>query len=116
MRKWMVEAAIGFIPVLLLFLAIVGYNVVPLVILFVLFGVLFAAIKMRGGGIAIGAAQERKRRQRGPDKLTFEEIGGQESAKQELREALDFMVRHEEISKFDPADQGDFADRTSRNR
>ncbi|MBS5912299.1 MAG: AAA family ATPase [Paenibacillus macerans] len=100
MRKWMVEAAIGFIPVLLLFLAIVGYNVVPLVILFVLFGVLFAAIKMRGGGIAIGAAQERKRRQRGPDKLTFEEIGGQESAKQELREALDFMVRHEEISKF----------------
>lgn len=48
MRKWMVEAAIGFIPVLLLFLAIVGYNVVPLVILFVLFGVLFAAINMRG--------------------------------------------------------------------
>ncbi|MGZ7445399.1 AAA family ATPase [Paenibacillus sp. TH7-28] len=100
MRKWMVEAAVGFIPVLLVFMAIVGYNVVPLVILFVLFGVLFAAIKMRGGGIAIGAAQQRKSQQRGPAKLTFEEIGGQESAKQELREALDFMVRHEEISKF----------------
>ncbi|WP_068785297.1 AAA family ATPase [Paenibacillus phocaensis] len=100
MRKWMIEAAIGFIPVLIVFLAVTGVNVVPLVIAMVLFGALFAAIKMRGGGITIGAAQDRKRKKRGPAKLTFEQIGGQESAKQELQEALDFMVRQEEISKF----------------
>lgn len=100
MRKWMIEAAIGFIPVLIVFLAVIGVNVVPLVVAMVLFGALFAAIKMRGGGIAIGAGQERKRQKRGPSKLTFEQIGGQESAKQELREALDFMVRQDEISKF----------------
>ncbi|WP_178022633.1 AAA family ATPase [uncultured Paenibacillus sp.] len=100
MRKWMIEAAIGFIPVLIVFLAVTGVNVVPLVVAMVLFGALFAAIKMRGGGITIGASQERKRKKRGPAKLTFEQIGGQESAKQELREALDFMVRQDEISKF----------------
>ncbi|MNO39885.1 ATP-dependent zinc metalloprotease FtsH [compost metagenome] len=100
MRKWMIEAAIGFIPVLIVFLAVTGVNVVPLVVSMVLFGALFFAIKMRGGGITIGAAQERKRKKRGPAKLTFDQIGGQESAKQELREALDFMVRQDEISKF----------------
>ncbi|MDU4697881.1 MULTISPECIES: AAA family ATPase [Paenibacillus] len=100
MRKWMIEVAIGVIPVLLVFLAVTGVNVVPLVVAMVLFGAIFTAIKMRGGGVAIGAAQERKRKKRGPAKLTFEQIGGQESAKQELREALDFMVRQEEISKF----------------
>ncbi|MNO55947.1 ATP-dependent zinc metalloprotease FtsH [compost metagenome] len=100
MRKWMIEAAIGFIPVLIVFLAVTGVNVVPLVVAMVLFGALFTAIKMRSGGITIGAAGERKRKKRGLAKLTFEQIGGQESAKQELREALDFMVRQDEISKF----------------
>ncbi|MGG6311963.1 AAA family ATPase [Paenibacillus macerans] len=100
MRRWMLEAGIGFVPVLLVFLAVTGYNIVPLVVALVLFGALVTAVKMRGGGITIGAAGERKRKKRGPAKLTFEQIGGQESAKQELREALDFMVRHEEISKF----------------
>lgn len=38
--------------------------------------------------------------EKGPSKLTFEEIGGQDSAKQELREALDFLIRHDEIRKF----------------
>ncbi|GIP48638.1 MULTISPECIES: AAA family ATPase [Paenibacillus] len=100
MRKWMIEAAIGFIPVLIVFLAVTGVNVVPLVVAMVLFGALFTAIKMRSGGITIGAAGGRKHKKRGLAKLTFEQIGGQESAKQELREALDFMVRQDEISKF----------------
>lgn len=99
MRKWMWEAIAGFVPVLLIFMAFIGLNVVPLIVALVMAGAIFAALKMRGG-IAIGAAQERKRKKAGPAKLTFEEIGGQESAKQELREALDFMVRHEEIKQF----------------
>ncbi|MFL0556504.1 AAA family ATPase [Paenibacillus barengoltzii] len=99
MRKWIIEAALGFILVLIVFLAVIGVNIIPLVTAIVLFGAVFAMLKMRGG-ITIGAAQERKRKKRGPAKLTFEQIGGQESAKQELCEALDFMVRHEEISKF----------------
>lgn len=100
MRKWMLEVAIGVVPVLLIFLGVIGVDVVPFIIALIMFGVLFAAIKLRSGGITIGAAQDKNRKKQGPAKLTFEQIGGQESAKQELREALDFMVRHEEIRKF----------------
>ncbi|MFD1178770.1 AAA family ATPase [Paenibacillus puldeungensis] len=100
MRKWMLEVAIGVVPVLLIFLGVIGVDVVPFIIALIMFGVLFAAIKLRSGGITIGAAQDKNRKKQGLAKLTFEQIGGQESAKLELREALDFMVRHEEISKF----------------
>ncbi|MNW32676.1 ATP-dependent zinc metalloprotease FtsH 3 [compost metagenome] len=99
MRKWILEIGIGFVPVLVLFLAFIGVNVFPLVAILILAGVMYAAIKMRGGITAL-VPQKNKRKIATSNKLTFDQIGGQESAKQELREALDFMVRHEEIKKF----------------
>lgn len=99
MPKWTKEVAIGFFPVLIIFLAFTGVNIVPILIAVVLVGALLFMMQMRGG-ITVGAAQERKRKKKGPSKLTFEEIGGQDSAKQELREALDFLIKHEEIRKF----------------
>ncbi|MNO60149.1 ATP-dependent zinc metalloprotease FtsH 3 [compost metagenome] len=99
MRKWMLELGIGFIPVLVFFLAYIGVNVFPLVAILVLAGVMYAAIKMRGGITAL-VPHKQKRKISSSNKLTFDQIGGQESAKQELREALDFMVHHDEITKF----------------
>ncbi|MGC5773247.1 AAA family ATPase [Paenibacillus pabuli] len=99
MPKWTKEIAIGFVPVLIIFLAFIGVNMVPILIAALLVGGLLLMMQMRGG-ITVGAGQERKRKKKGPSKLTFEEIGGQESAKQELREALDFLIRHEEIQKY----------------
>ncbi|MNO28401.1 ATP-dependent zinc metalloprotease FtsH 3 [compost metagenome] len=99
MRKRIIEIAIGFVPVLVLFLAYIGVNVFPLVAILVLAAVMYGALKMRGGITAL-APQKHKRNVKSSSKLTFDQIGGQESAKQELREALDFMVRHEEIRKF----------------
>ena len=99
MPRWVKETLIGTIPVVLIFLIFIGFNIVPLLLAGTLVGGLLLLLHMRGG-IAVGAAQDKKRKQAGPAKLTFEEIGGQESAKQELREALDFLVRHEEISRF----------------
>ncbi|MBP1999584.1 ATP-dependent metalloprotease FtsH [Paenibacillus shirakamiensis] len=99
MSKWVKEAVLGFIIVLLVFMAFIGMNVLPLVIGLTMVGSLYLVMNMRGG-IAVTASQEKKRKKEGPSKLTFEQIGGQDSAKQELREALDFMVRHEEIQKF----------------
>jgi ATP-dependent Zn protease len=43
---------------------------------------------------------ERKGKPRAPAYLTFDEIGGQDRAKGELMEALDFLIKYEEISKF----------------
>ncbi|MDQ0088050.1 ATP-dependent metalloprotease FtsH [Paenibacillus anaericanus] len=99
MRKSMIEVAIGFVPVFLIFLAYIGVNIVPIIIVLIMLAALFAVAKSRGG-IAVGALQGRNRKKKGIDKLTFEEIGGQESAKQELREALDFLVRHDDIKNF----------------
>lgn len=99
MRKLAIEIAVGTVPVLLIFLMYLGVNVTPLIILAIMLVSVYMMVKMRGG-IAATASQERKRKKIASPGLTFEEIGGQDSAKQELREALDFMVRHEEISKF----------------
>lgn len=99
MPKWSKEVFIGFIPVLFVFLAFIGVNIVPILIAAMLVGTLLFIAKMKGG-IAVGAGGDRKRKKGSPMKLTFEEIGGQDNAKQELREALDFLIRHEEIKKF----------------
>ncbi|MDN4617977.1 AAA family ATPase [Paenibacillus sp. PsM32] len=99
MPKWTKEIVVGFVPVLLIFLIFVGYNILPLLLIAALVGGTFLVMQMRGG-LAVGAAQERKRKKNGPLKLTFEQIGGQDNAKRELREALDFLVRHDEMNKF----------------
>ncbi|WP_274651604.1 AAA family ATPase [Paenibacillus humicola] len=99
MRKYWKEMLIGFVPVLLLFLEfIVHVNVVPVLVLFVLAGGVFYVARSRGNLAAVGG--DRKSAARPPTPLSFEEIGGQERAKQELIEALDFLVREEQISKF----------------
>ncbi|MFP4977873.1 AAA family ATPase [Paenibacillus sp. CN-4] len=99
MPKWTKEAVIGFVPVLLVFLAFLGLNIVPLLIGAAMIGALLMLAHSRGG-LTVNAGADKKRKKKGPSKLTFEQIGGQENAKQELREALDFLIRHEEISKF----------------
>ncbi|WP_046226691.1 AAA family ATPase [Paenibacillus dauci] len=99
MPKWTKEIVIGFVPVMLIFLLYIGYNILPLLLLMAMVGGILFFMQMRGG-LAVGASQERNRKKAGPTKLTFEQIGGQDNAKRELREALDFLVRHDEINKF----------------
>lgn len=99
MPKWTKEILAGFIPVLLVFMAFVGINIVPIVVGGAMLGSILLVAHMRGA-LTVKAGADKKRKKMGPSKLTFEEIGGQDNAKQELREALDFLIRHEEISKF----------------
>lgn len=63
MPKWTKEAAIGFVPVLIIFLAFIGVNIVPILIAALLVGGLLFMMQMRGG-ITVGAAQERNGRKR----------------------------------------------------
>lgn len=98
MSKLGKEMLIGFVPVLLAFLIFLGVNVIPVVLTGVILVSLLYLTRMRNN---LGAsAAERKGRSRTPSYLTFDDIGGQDRAKNELREALDFLIRHEEISKF----------------
>ncbi|MFD0711199.1 AAA family ATPase [Paenibacillus sp. GCM10027626] len=99
MHKYKKEIAIGFIPVLLLFLQLyIGLNVIPIFISALVLTALIYIVRSRGNLAAIG--NERRSKPRPPAPMSFEEIGGQERAKQELIEALDFLVHVERIAKL----------------
>ncbi|WP_248925477.1 AAA family ATPase [Paenibacillus hamazuiensis] len=98
MSKYGKEILIGTIPVVLLFLLFIGVNIIPVIFMTVLLASLFYMTRMRGGNMGMGG--ERRGKVRTPAFLTFDEIGGQDRAKKELREALDFLIRYEEIQKL----------------
>jgi ATP-dependent metalloprotease FtsH len=98
MSKYAKEICIGFFPVLLAFLVYIGVNIVPILFFAAMGGFLFYITRVRGNMGSGGS--ERKSRNRPPSLISFDQIGGQERAKGELKEALDFLIRHEEISKF----------------
>ncbi|MBB3109327.1 ATP-dependent metalloprotease FtsH [Paenibacillus phyllosphaerae] len=99
MRNYGKEIAIGFVPVLIIFLQfVVQINIMPIVMsAAILTGVIYFA-RTRGNLAAVGG--ERRGKVRPPEPLSFDEIGGQERAKQELIEALDFLVHEEQITKM----------------
>jgi cell division protease FtsH len=99
MRNYTKEIVIGFVPVFILFMQfIVKVNMVPFVVMGGLIGGVLYVARSRGNLAAVGG--ERKGKPRLTTQLSFEEIGGQERAKQEIIEALDFLVHEEQISKF----------------
>lgn len=73
MPKWTKEVAIGFFPVLIIFLAFTGVNIVPILIAAVLVGALLFMMQMRGG-ITVGAAQERKRKKKDLPSLLLKKL------------------------------------------
>ncbi|MFC7750502.1 AAA family ATPase [Paenibacillus thermoaerophilus] len=101
MRNYAKEIAIGAVPVLLLFLLYIGYNIVPLLLLGGLATVLAVAIRSRGmAGLGIRTGGRHSETRRTPPPIGFDEIGGQERAKRELQESLEFLIKHEEIRRF----------------
>jgi ATP-dependent metalloprotease FtsH len=94
--KYGKELLIGAIPVVVIFLAFIGVNVIPLIFLGFIGTMMFYMIRMRGG---MGGPADRKRAPVNST-ISFEEIGGQNKAKQEIIEAMDFLIKHEEIKKM----------------
>lgn len=88
------EIGIGLGLAVLIFLAIQGFNIFPFVIFIGMAFFLLNTLEAKnGGGIAsskIGKVASGKSSLSVP-KVTFEDIGGQEMAKKELMEALDFI-------------------------
>lgn len=98
MKTYGKEIAIGFASVLLVFLFYIGIQPLPLITIAVIALAAFFMMKTRGG-LAVGAVNK-KTPAKAPSYLSFDDIGGQEQAKQELCEALEFMVKREEIQKL----------------
>ncbi|MFE5317222.1 AAA family ATPase [Paenibacillus sp. NPDC056579] len=100
MSKIYKEIAIGFIPVLIIFLFFIGVNAIPLVFMAIILGSLFYMNQMRSASAGFGGSGGKSKRQQAPSYMTFDDIGGQQRAKTELKEALDFLIKHEEIRKL----------------
>jgi cell division protease FtsH len=97
MSKYGKEIAIGIVPVLLIFLGYIGINVVPILFMCAVGATLLVMTRARGG-LKVGS--ERKGKQRTPAYLSFTDIGGQDRAKKELQEALDFLLKPDDIRRF----------------
>ncbi|XID96057.1 AAA family ATPase [Paenibacillaceae bacterium WGS1546] len=93
------EMAIGTLAASLVFLLYVGMPPAFLVMALVAAGVLFLFTRSKGG-LAMGAAGGKKALSRKPEYLTFDDIGGQDQPKRELKEALDFLVYRDKIRKL----------------
>ncbi|WP_373229670.1 AAA family ATPase [Cohnella sp.] len=92
------EMAIGIGIVLIIFLIYIGLPPVFLMMGLFMSVILFMFSRSRGG-LAMGTAGK-KAASRRPDFLTFEDIGGQEQAKREITEALEFLVHRDKIQKL----------------
>lgn len=98
MRKYALELAIGVVPVLILFLLFMGVNVLPFLFLSIIGAAVFYTAKGKGKLTALSGGKGRG--EVASSSFSFEQIGGQERAKVELVEALDFLVKQEQIAKL----------------
>ena len=91
------EISIGFGLAVGISLLIMGYDVTPFIFIIIAGGLLYYFVRVRG-------LANTKNFESGSElsrcEITFEDIGGQEVAIQELREALDFIRNHQKIKRL----------------
>lgn len=93
------EWVIGVSIPLLLFVIFLGINVFPILLAAAAIGVLAFAAQRRGAGMTASAGRKDSRSLK-IAAMSFDKIGGQDRAKNELVEALDFLVHPDAIRKF----------------
>ena len=91
------EILLGAFPVFFIFLMFLGINVAPLIIASIILFFLGYLLFRQG---AMPMVQNKASVEVPKTTVKFEEIGGQERAKNELREALDFLIHHDDIKKY----------------
>lgn len=98
------EWAIGVIAGILIFLLFLGINVTPFLLLAIVLGVIFFMLQRhqggKGGNVALGGKGKQKKHVIPRSNVQFADIGGQERAKKELKEALDFLVYKDKIEQY----------------
>jgi cell division protease FtsH len=97
MIRYKKEILIGIIPVALIFLLFLQVNVVPLLFAAMAVFVIMYYLKTRNNG---AMATNRKNHVKSPAFLSFDDIGGQDRAKKELTEGLDFLVKRDQTDHF----------------
>ncbi|HOV78690.1 MAG TPA: AAA family ATPase [Bacillota bacterium] len=88
------EISIGLGLAVALSLAVMGYDIIPYLFLAVAVSVVYYIVKSKG---LINARSFEKAGNAVRKEVSFRDIGGQEAAIKELREALDFIKNHQSI-------------------
>ncbi len=92
----MKEILVGLVLALVVFLAVIGINVTPVIVLSLIVGGLYFFLQT-SGAIKIGSIGQTINPSH---KISFDDIGGQETAASELKEALQFLLKTEEIKQM----------------
>ncbi len=92
----MKEILVGSGLALVIFLVIIGINITPFLLIGLIAGAFYYFIHVQGGIKFNEVGQGIK----GDSLVSFEDIGGQDVAINELREALEFILQPEEIGKM----------------
>jgi len=96
------EIFYGIIPGILIFLLFLGVNIAPFVVFGAVLGGIYFLMARQGGGNMGGLATRNKGSRHTVPKtnVTFADIGGQERAKKELKESLDFLIHKDKIEQY----------------
>ncbi|NPV92272.1 MAG: AAA family ATPase [Firmicutes bacterium] len=89
------EVLVGAGLGVLLYLLVTGYNIIPLLAVIGLGGLLYFFLEQKGvlhNSSMVNSAPRVE--------LPFEDIGGQETAKQEIKEALEFILHMDQVQKM----------------
>ncbi|MDQ0337615.1 ATP-dependent metalloprotease FtsH [Caldalkalibacillus uzonensis] len=94
-KEWL----IGAVPILVLFLIYLGYNVGPILFLGLIVSVV-AYLLHRQGALPVGRSKRKHAREVNETGVTFDDIGGLDKPKQELKEAIDLLKEDERARKY----------------
>ncbi|MDR6224437.1 AAA family ATPase [Desmospora profundinema] len=88
----------GTAPAVLVFLWYLGFSPVPVLVLAAIAGLVWFVMRSRPG---LGTGKKKRLYQKDAvPTISFDQIGGQERAKKELREALDFLIHRNRIRQY----------------
>jgi len=89
------EIVLGVLIGLSIFLLWIGYNILPIFLLVLLGGLIYFTIFQKGLLGSFNAGQYKPSM-----KISFDDIGGQEAAKNELKEALEFLIKADKVKEM----------------
>lgn len=93
------EMLYGIIPALLIFLLFLGMNITPFLLFAALLAGLFFVMKHQGT-MNFGSKAKTGAHTVPKSNIQFVDIGGQQRAKTELKEALDFLIYKDKIQQY----------------
>jgi len=89
------EIVLGMLLAMFIFLIWIGYNIVPIFLLLAMGGLVYFALFQRG---LIGTTYANQYHP--TQSISFSDIGGQETAKNEVKEALEFIIKADKVKEM----------------